>query len=225
MKNVWNSSLYEKLLMEAKKRRTLFEKGDVKTYTDIYACIAVETNLGISTVKNWKCRSSGGPGRQSDYVKLGEIFGVDPGAFLIEESELGEQSEEVTNNKEKVEDVYMTEFCKKNVFECYKLMKEFLTSMDIEDEDKYAELLSSIKTYEIAVPKDVFGKIYDFANVVLGEEIDRIYQENEDSLQAIALDEVESIKVLGEFFEKIWKMDQKLEKFGREELMPVLIGE
>ena len=216
MKNVWNHSLYKELLKETKKRRTLFEKGDVKTYTDIYAGIADELKLEISTVRNWTCKDSGGPGRQSDYKKLGDIFGIDPGMLLCEESE------EIKLDEQK-EDVYMTEFCKKNIFECYKLMKNFVTNMEIEDEDKYGELLSAIKTYEVAIPENVYRKIENFVNDVLGKEIDRIYRESDDSIQDIKLDEVESMKMLGRFMEKIWEMDQKLEKFGTEELRPMLI--
>jgi len=221
MKKVWNRELFKVLVKTASEKRTLFEKGDVNGCIDVFGKLADKLGLDISTVKNWAWDKKTKGATNPEYNRvLEEIFGLERDSFWCEKND--EESQNIMENKEIKS---MNEFCKKNVLECYKKMKAFVINKEIKDEEKFGELLSTISMYEIGIPRDVYRKIYDFAENIMGEHIENIYENNVDAVEVIELDEVESMKLIGEFIKEIYELDMKLEEFGRNILQPMLVAD
>ena len=50
-------------------------------------------------------------------------------------------------------------FVKEKIYTCYKLMAEYLTSDDVEDENAYCDMRNEIINMKVCIPKEIFDKI------------------------------------------------------------------
>ena len=128
-----------------------------------------------------------------------------------------------------------TDFVKRNVGKAYELLIDFIRSEDVENEDAYCKMRMELKKLKVAIPKDIYDKIEDIAD----EYLDPIIYDNQNFFAELYTeeigyfdeketfhmrDEAATFKFLELFLIKIRDVEKKIEKFGMEEIYPILVS-
>ena len=145
---MWDNQLFSRVVGQAAKKGMI---GGCGTKTEIYDYLYENFHLAsIETIKSWtRPTNTTGPRDWETKEKLKEIFGV---CF---------EREDVASKKE--EGYTMNEFSRQQIMECYSLMKDYVTSDEVESEDAYCEMRYQLEKKKIAIPHIIFEKILAFA--------------------------------------------------------------
>lgn len=219
----WDRDKFKKIIFECQRRRQFTDGSKVAKKREIHWIIAKKLFKSEETVRGWTKPRSNGPGDIEDVRNLEELLGVS----LIkseEESILLEENE-----------VRLDEFNKQKVFECYEILKNFITEGDIESEEEYVKVRSEISKKRIAMPKSLYDNlslwidenldpiIYDSENVLAFTRTSDLGQYSSDGAFKF-LTEEKALKAIGMFMEFLMKLDGKLEQFADENIRPLLIN-
>ena len=127
-----------------------------------------------------------------------------------------------------------SQITKKSILKCFKLMKEYITSEDVEEMDAFEKMVSKVDKLLPAIPEELFAQIKEF----ISDKLAPIVYERDTTFSAcytddighfedgtfIVNDDIEClIEMLGNFMEIIFNIDNELDEFGRTVLQPYLI--
>lgn len=216
----WNVELYRKLIKNAADQKKV-DGTAVKNKEAVYMYLCNKLNMSYDTVKGWIRWNSNGPGDPERLLQLEEIFGT-------------KLTEEVKENKEMtMENIEYSDFVKEQIMDCYSLMKDYIVSEDVQDENAYCEMRAEMGKKCIAIPSAIYKKIDDFAN----ENLDPIIYDyentfaechtsdmghyDEDGTFHIETEE-QLYKQAGVFMNILMSIEDKLDDFAMRELYPIL---
>lgn len=216
---MWNRELFNKIISELKKKKSI-DGNLVNSKEEIYDYLSKKLFVSVDTVKSWTRPHSRGPRDKKVIKELEELLGMN----LLTYIEIDEMEDR--------DDSY-SDFVKKNIFECYSLMKNYLHSDDIEEEETYCIMRFELEKKRISIPKHIFKKISDFADEYLDPIIydyDNLFKEcyasdigyYENDVFHIYTEEG-TMKHIGRFFNKIIEIENKLDDFAMNELYYILI--
>lgn len=216
---MWNRKLFNKIISELKKKK-IIDGRVVKSKEDIYKYLAKKLFVSVDTVKGWTRLKSRGPRDPQVRKELEVILGV----ALWMDIEVDEMEDKKTS---------YSDFVKKNISECYSLMKDYLHSEDIQEEEVYCIMRFELEKKRISIPKHIFKKISNFADEYLDPivyDYDNLFKECYTSDIGHYKDNVFQIdtedgtmKHISRFFNKIIEIEKKLDDFAMKELYPILI--
>lgn len=144
-----------------------------------------------------------------------------------------------TQNKEESEagmmqNFVLTDFNKNAIFECYKLMKDYLHDDEVESEKCFSKMSEEVDKLKIAIPQEIYGKIDQF----IGDNLAPIVYEPEETFKECYSDDIgfyndrgqweirddEGMKNLCKaFILKLFDIEDELEEFAMKELHPLLV--
>lgn len=122
---------------------------------------------------------------------------------------------------------------KMSIQKCYDILKDYLHSDDVENEECYVEMRMEIDKLKISIPNDIFQKIVEF----IDKEIDPIIYESDKVFASLYTEEYgfmdgagvfhikgeeEFKQILGKHIEIMIGIENKLDEFAVSELAPIL---
>lgn len=219
---MWNRILYAEIIKKI-ARQGILDGNKVNTKEDVYKYLSEKLFVSYHTVKGWTRAASHGPGDKETLKNLEKLFGV---------------SLEIADTKKEKGDTVMgnrySDFVKRQIMECYTLMKDYLRSENVEDENTYCEMRSEMDKRKIAIPKSVYEKITNFAN----EHLDPIIYDEKNTFASLYTEDIgyydkkgvfhtrseeKTIEFCGRFLDILLKIEQELDDFAMKELYPILI--
>lgn len=220
---MWNSDLYNKTL-KAIKEQGVFKGHLVKSKETLYRLLGEELHVSYHAVKGWTRKDSNGPGDEEVLKDLKNLLGADMTKFI----------EDIHKEEKNVSTTY-SDFVKENIQKGYDLMIDYITSDDVEDENEYCKMRAELSKLQIVIPTEIFDKmekcaddllepiIYDHDNFFAELYTEELGYFDEDHAFHLKSEEA-TFKHMGLFLEKIWDVQKKIERFGMEELYPVLVS-
>lgn len=210
-------------MIETIVKEGTFKGEAIKNKEDLYRKLSVALYVSYDTVKGWTRQSSKGPG---DKEVLKDIENLLNTKLTIKDEEK-KVVEETEVNKS------YSSFVKEKIYTCYKLMAEYLTSDDVEDENAYCDMRNEIIKMKVCIPKEIFDKITKFAEDHLEPIIyDRdnffadMYTEEfgyMDENHCFHIKDEDAIhKQAGIYYTKLFDLTDQLEEFGMKEIYPIL---
>lgn len=128
-----------------------------------------------------------------------------------------------------------SDFTKKNIMKCFEGMLKYVERQNIKNEIVYLKMRTTLQKRQVALPKDIYKKMNDFADQnlkpiiydrdywkVLDKEEWGFYDENGEFHLKNAEARVEHCKM---FEKKICDIKNKVTEFGMKELYPILVEE
>lgn len=148
-----------------------------------------------------------------------------------------EKTKELLNKEERgmelMQNIVLTEFSKNAVWECYKLMKDYLHDDEVESQKCFSKMFEEIDKLKIAIPKEVYRKIEQF----MDDKLAPIVFEPKETFRGCYSDDIgfyndkgqweirddEGMKNLCRtFMLKLMDIEDELDAFAMEELHPLL---
>lgn len=221
---VWDAQKFKRILIKADKAHKVgnFEFEDKG---ELYDYLSKEISSAPNTIEYWKCKDSNGPQNLDTIKQLEEIFGV---SLRREVDDYNEDEERKLMGKH-------SDFVKKQIHLAYREIKDYLHSEDIEDEDIYIKMRNRLDYLKISIPKDIYGKIVDFAD----EYLEPIIYENDKVFANFYTEDIghmgddgsfhidtkeQFLKLYGRFIEVIINIENKFDEFAMNELYPILVS-
>ena len=223
---MWNPQKYSMLLDEVKKEGMVLHQK-VTTKEQIYEVLGTELGYSVETVKSWGRPTSNGPTENEIIAQLEKILEVP-------EKELGRRTDKLMNIAKPKSQSTISDFNKKVIYDCYKEMKEYLHSDDVESEDRFTEMYNNILQCEIAMPAELFEKIKLFVDSNLAPivyESNKIFKScytdgigsfNEDGVFC-PHDEESTRKFCINFMLVLFNIEQKVDDFAKNNFSPYLL--
>lgn len=221
---MWDVQKYKGLINTIKKSGS-FMGSNVTTKEQIYGLIAKTIHVDADTAKSWTRPSSNGPGSNELLIELEKALGIAEGSF---------GRKEYKEVKEDKQEIKMTDFNKQAIHSCYMLMKDYLHSDEVENEDCFAEMCAEVGKYKIAIPEE----IYEAIQKCIDEYLAPIVYEYHDTFAKCFTDDIgfweddgvwhvrdeEGMKRTCMYFiMTIIEIEERVDKFAMETLYPVLI--
>ena len=222
---MWNSKKYSELIKNIKENCGGELYGmDIRTKEHVYQAIAKEIHANNQTLKSWTRKSSNGPGDRDLEKELMLILGLGPNA-------LRKQSDKEMENMPASN---LTDFNKSAILRCYKYIKQYLHNDDIENEECFAAMLSSVESEKIAIPNNIFNKF----DIFIDKYIAPIIYENEIVFKNCYTDDIGyydekgmwvlknkecTLKFCSRFLEAIFEIEKSLDEFAMKEIHLYLI--
>jgi len=221
--NSWDSFSFKRALNKIKKKGSI-NNNDIKTKENIYDYLASELAFSRDTVKGWSRPTSNGPKDEKTVRTLEKLIGVKRYEF--------EDRKEIDNIMNDTETA-LTDINKQAIFTMYKLMKDYLLSDKVEDEDHYSEMWSELETQKLLVPTDLCDKVSDFVN----ENLEPIVSDPEKTFEKCydkkfcyledgswhVKDEASMKQIAINYYGAIFEILDKLEAFAQKEMRPYLL--
>lgn len=220
---MWNNELYKKIL-NAIKERGSFKGQPIKSKEKLYLLLSDELHVSYHAVKGWARDGSSGPGDEDVLKDLENLLGTN----------MNNDFENGIVEETKMKVVY-SDFVKENIQKGYDLMMDYICSEEVEDENEYCKMREELSKLRVAIPKVVYDKIekcaddylepiiYDYENFFAELYTDELGYFDEDHVFHLK-DEAATFKHMGLFLEKIYGVQKQIEKFGIEELYPILVS-
>lgn len=129
----------------------------------------------------------------------------------------------------------VSETTRKAILDCYAAMKDYLHDDNVDNGDCLVELKRKISKNEIAIPASIYERIQDFIKEELDPIIDSprtvfetCYTEKigsfDENNELFIIESEEGAELMAiNFFLTIFKIEERLEMFGREVLRPYLL--
>lgn len=125
----------------------------------------------------------------------------------------------------------VSEFQKQQIMEIYEALKNFVSGMDIENEDEYYRIRAVIERKKLVLPETIFNAIMQFMDNVVEEYVfDAEYPtfteeeaEYENGVMNIKTDAAFN-KLMSHFLERLQELDEKIDQFAEQELRAYLLG-
>ena len=186
--------------------------------------------LGIShnTVKDWERATSNGPDpRIPGLLEQLEAYLELPEGGLRERTaepiKLNEEERKIMNTT--------TDFQKQQIMEIYEVLKNFVSEMNIENEDEYYRIRAVIERKQLVLPDTIFNTILQFMDNVVEEyvfeaeypDFTEEEAEYENGVMNIKTDAAFN-KLMSHFLERLQELDKKIDQFAEQELRAYLLG-
>lgn len=222
---MWDVKKYKGLINTIKENGSFME-NNVTTKEQIYELIGKTIHVDAGTAKSWGRPSSNGPGSNDLLIELEKALGIAEG--LLGRKEYKEMKED----KQKIK---LTDFNKQAIHSCYMLMKDYIHSDKVENEDYFADMCAEVGKYKIAIPE----KIYEAIQKCIDEYLAPIVYEYHDTFAKCFTDDIgfmgddgiwhvrdeEGVKKTCMYFiMTIIEIEENVDKFAMETLYPVLIA-
>lgn len=200
------------------------------TKSDIRIKIAEAVNYSEGTVRSWESPTSSGPSEPSVVEKLEAMFGTSFDA---------NQATSNTNNRKgnntMMNQVAVNDFIKKQLFEVYSLIKNYIGNADVEEEEKFVELQSELERYSISIPEEVYDILIDFVDTKLAPMVydnASVFSEcytsdigcHEDDGTFTTNSDEGTLKMIGAFYDVIMRTEQDFDKIADEHIRPILLA-
>lgn len=223
---MWNSKLYSQIIEKASKNQMEIYGKRYKCKEDIYEAIADKLHLQKETVKSWIRKDSGGPGDMEVWRELENLFEC---SFV--KKAVDDIVETTTEEERSILQKTYSDFVKMHILECYNIMKNYLSSDDVEFEEAYVAMCTELSKHEMAVPPEIYKKIEDFCETHLAPIIydpetvfADVYAAAEMTDNGLVCHtEEQTMAVMSNFLSAILEIEDELKKFGQNELQIILI--
>lgn len=218
----WKFREILKSIMEKKK----FKGHRMSSKQQLYVLIGEALHVSPETVKYWQRDKSSGPDtRDPELLKeLEKYLGYPTGAL----------QKKINIEEEKTEDKRMdkvSEFQKQQIMEIYEVLKNFVSEMNIENEDEYYRIRAVIERKKLVLPETIFNAIMQFMDNVVEEYVFDAERpafteeeaEYENGVMNIKTDAAFN-KLMSHFLERLQELDEKIDQFAEQELRAYLLG-
>lgn len=123
----------------------------------LYMRIGEALHVSPDTVKYWQRDKSGGPDpRDPELLKKLEHYLGYPASALQKKINIEEEETEDKRVKK------ISEFQKQQIMEIYEVLKNFVSEMNIENEDEYYRIRAVIERKQLVLPDTIFNTILQF---------------------------------------------------------------
>lgn len=200
--------------------------GDrISSKQQLYMRIGEALHVSPDTVKYWQRDKSSGPDpRTPELLKELEDYLGYPDAL----------QKKINIEEEKTEDKRMdtvSEFQKQQIMEIYEVLKNFVSEMNIENEDEYYRIRAMIERKKLVLPGTIFNAILQFMDNVVEEyvfeaeypDFTEEEAEYENGVMNIKTDAAFN-KLMSHFLERLQELDKKIDQFAEQELRAYLLG-
>ena len=125
----------------------------------------------------------------------------------------------------------VSEFQKQQIMEIYEVLKNFVSEMNIENEDEYYRIRAVIERKQLVLPDTIFNTILQFMDNVIEEyvfeaeypDFTKEEAEYENGVMNIKTDAAFN-KLMSHFLERLQELDKKIDQFAEQELRAYLLG-
>lgn len=125
----------------------------------------------------------------------------------------------------------VSEFQKQQIMEIYEVLKNFVSEMNIENEDEYYRIRAMIERKKLVLPGTIFNAILQFMDNVVEEyvfeaeypDFTEEEAEYENGVMNIKTDAAFN-KLMSHFLERLQELDKKIDQFAEQELRAYLLG-
>lgn len=174
----------------------IFLGQNVGCREEVQEIIAKRIGCDLHTVRKWGYNNSNGPKDPTWIEELEKVLDV---KLTIEEGEMDMKKE-----------LSYTEHAKENIESLFKLMKDYITSLDVDNEECLCKFWHEFGKYRAGTPLDMFNKLKQFGE----ENFDPIIYD----FQKVCPD-----GRFETFIMAIVDIDKKLDAFAEQELNPVIV--
>ncbi|RGO54815.1 hypothetical protein [Dorea formicigenerans] len=218
----WKFREILKSIMEKKK----FKGHRISSKQQLYVLIGEALHVSPETVKYWQRDKSSGPDpRMPELLDELECYLEYPSGTLRKKIKIEEEKTE-GKRMDKV-----SEFQKQQIMEIYEVLKNFVSEMDIEDEDEYYKIRAVIERKKLVLPEAIFNAIWQFMDNVVEEYVLNAEKpafteeeaEYENGVMNIKTDAAFN-KLMSQFLERLQELDEKIDQFAEQELRAYLLG-
>ena len=214
---MWNRQKFKDTCDKIVTDQHEFNGNPIFSRECLYEYLESEIHVNKETIKRWTQTGSKGPRNLEDLRKIEEVF----------EMEFWE------SEKDTAKKIRCSELGKENIQKCYELLKDHIASMEVEDEQRLADLTSEIDKLKLAIPPEIYEKIEIFIKeefFPMVYEYERVFEalhkkeygEYDENHTFCVKREEEMQKIIMEYFKILLSVDEKLEKFASEELAPLV---
>ena len=202
-----------------------FNGDRISSKQQLYMRIGEALHVSPDTVKYWQRDKSSGPDpRTPELLKELEDYLGYPDAL----------QKKINIEEEKTEDKRMdtvSEFQKQQIMEIYEVLKNFVSEMNIENEDEYYRIRAVIERKQLVLPDTIFNTILQFMDNVVEEyvfeaeypDFTEEEAEYENGVMNIKTDAAFN-KLMSHFLERLQELDEKIDQFAEQELRAYLLG-
>lgn len=202
-----------------------FNGDRISSKQQLYMRIGEALHVSPDTVKYWQRDKSSGPDpRTPELLKELEDYLGYPDAL----------QKKINIEEEKTEDKRMdtvSEFQKQQIMEIYEVLKNFVSEMNIENEDEYYRIRAVIERKQLVLPDTIFNTILQFTDNVVEEyvfeaeypDFTEEEAEYENGVMNIKTDAAFN-KLMSHFLERLQELDKKIDQFAEQELRAYLLG-
>lgn len=202
-----------------------FNGDRISSKQQLYMRIGEALHVSPDTVKYWQRDKSSGPDpRTPELLKELEDYLGYPDAL----------QKKINIEEEKTEDKRMdtvSEFQKQQIMEIYEVLKNFVSEMNIENEDEYYRIRAVIERKQLVLPDTIFNTILQFMDNVVEEyvfeaeypDFTEEEAEYENGVMNIKTDAAFN-KLMSHFLERLQELDKKIDQFAEQELRAYLLG-
>ena len=202
-----------------------FNGDRISSKQQLYMRIGEALHVSPDTVKYWQRDKSSGPDpRTPELLKELEDYLGYPDAL----------QKKINIEEEKTEDKRMdtvSEFQKQQIMEIYEVLKNFVSEMNIENEDEYYRIRAVIERKQLVLLDTIFNTILQFMDNVVEEyvfeaeypDFTKEEAEYENGVMNIKTDAAFN-KLMSHFLERLQELDKKIDQFAEQELRAYLLG-
>lgn len=221
---VFDNWKFREILKSIVEKKEL--NGDrISSKQQLYVRIGEALHVSPDTVKYWQRDKSSGPDpRTPELLKELEDYLGYPDAL----------QKKINIEEEKTEDKRMdtvSEFQKQQIMEIYEVLKNFVSEMNIENEDEYYRIRAVIERKQLVLPDTIFNMILQFMDNVVEEyvfeaeypDFTEEEAEYENGVMNIKTDAAFN-KLMSHFLERLQELDKKIDQFAEKELRAYLLG-
>lgn len=222
---VFDSWKFREILKSIVEKKEL--NGDrISSKQQLYMRIGEALHVSPETVKYWQRDKSSGPDPRMPELldELERYLGYPSGTLR----------KKINIEEEKTEDKRMdkvSEFHEQQIMDIYEVLKNFVSEMNIEDEDEYYRVKDVIERKKLVLPETIFNAIMQFMDNVVEEYVFDAERpafteeeaEYENGVMNIKTDAVFN-KLMSQFLERLQELDEKIDQFAERELKAYLLG-
>ena len=221
---VFDNWKFREILKSIVEKKEL--NGDrISSKQQLYVRIGEALHVSPDTVKYWQRDKSSGPDpRTPELLKELEDYLGYPDAL----------QKKINIEEEKTEDKRMdtvSEFQKQQIMEIYEVLKNFVSEMNIENEDEYYRIRAVIERKQLVLPDTIINTILQFMDNVVEEyvfeaeypDFTKEEAEYENGVMNIKTDAAFN-KLMSHFLERLQELDKKIDQFAEQELRAYLLG-
>ena len=224
---VFDNWKFREILKSIVEKKEL--NGDrIYSKKQLYMRIGEALHVSPDTVKYWQRDKSSGPDPRDPELlkKLEHYLGYPTGAL---QKKINIEEEEKEKEDKRVKKI--SEFQKQQIMDIYETLKQYVSEMDIENEDKYYRIRAVIERKKLVLPETIFNAILQFMDNVVEEYVfEAEYPafteeeaEYENGVMNIKTDAAFN-KLMSQFLERLQELDEKIDHFAVNELKDYLLG-
>ena len=223
---VFDNWKYRKILKSLVTKKAVLNGVRITSKEQLYMQIGEALHVSPLTVKYWQRDKSSGPDPRTPELleELEKYLGYPKGAL---QKKINIEEEKTVNNKR----MDLSELQKYHIMDTYEILKDFVSGMNIENEDEYYRIRAVIERKKLILPEAIFNAIMNFMDNVVEEYVfdaeDPDFTEEEaeyeNGVMHIKID-AGFKKLMIQFLERLQELDEKIDLFAETELKAYLLG-